>query len=316
MNVAALHTFVTVAELSSFSRAAERLHLAQPAVSQQIKRLERDIGAELFHRSTRRVRLTAAGELLLPRARSILADVDRAEVAIRRLAAGLSGRVSIGFVGTATYDLLPRVARSVRANLPDIELELHGEQLSPALTEALISRSIDIAVTRDPAPDPQLTVRHLRSEPLVAVLPADHPEAARDVVALASLRDSTFVTHPSGHRSVMYDAVMHACRQAGFLPTEVVEVRETATLVTFVAAGIGVALVPEPVRSLAVEGVAFRGLADITDSTELVLATRADETSPAVAQVVDVILASSLTESSGMMGHVAGSSSGRNAVGP
>ncbi|MDQ1248047.1 MAG: hypothetical protein QG597_2419 [Actinomycetota bacterium] len=273
--------------------------MAQPAVSQQIKRLERDVGSELFHRSTRRVRLTAAGELLLPRARSILAEVDRAEVALRRLQAGLAGRVSIGFVGTATYDLLPRVARLVRAHLPGVELELHGEQLSPSLAEGLITRRIDIAVTRDPAPDPQLTVRHLRSEPLVAALPADHPQAASELVALASLRNSTFVTHPSGHRSVMYDAVMHACRQAGFLPAEVVEVRETATLVTFVAAGIGVALVPEPVRSLTVDGVAFRGLADVTASTELVLATRADEVSPAVAQVLEAIAASTSSSRAG-----------------
>lgn len=289
MNLSALLTFVTVADLMSFSRAAERLHLAQPAVSQQIKRLEKEVGAELFNRSTRRVRLTPAGELLLPRARSILAEVERAEVAVRLLAAGLAGRVSIGFVGTATYDLLPRVARAVRADLPGINLELHGEQLSPALAEGVLERRFDIAVTRDPAPNPQLMVRHLRSEKLVAVLPVDHPAAAGDAVALADLRGATFVTHPSGHRSVMYDAVMQACRHAGFVPAEVVEVRETATLVTFVAAGIGVALVPEPVRSLTVEGVAYRTLADVTSHTDLVLATHAEEVSAAVAQVVDVI---------------------------
>jgi DNA-binding transcriptional LysR family regulator len=291
MDLIALRAFVTVAELTSFSRAAETLHLAQPAVSQQLKRLERDLGAPLLRRSTRRVELTAAGAQLLPRARTILAEAGRAEAEVRLLAAGFAGRVAVGFVGTATYDLLPRVARSVRAQLPDVRLELYGEQLSPALVEGLLSRRLDIAVMRDPAPDASLTVRTLRSERLVAALPVDHPAASGDQVELASLRDSTFVTHPSGRRSVMYDEVMQACRRVGFLPPEVVEVRETATLVTFVAAGIGVALVPEPVRSLAVEGVAYRSLADVDLQTALVVATRAEDLPATVLHVVDVVVA-------------------------
>ena len=289
MNLRALRTFVVVAEQASFSRAAEALHLAQPGVSQQVKRLERDLGAELMHRSTRRVQLTAAGEQLLPRARSILAEVDRAEVEVRRLGAGLAGRVAVGFVGTATYDLLPRVARAVRAQLPDVQLELFGEQLSPALVEGLQSRRLDVAVLRDPSSESSLTVRPLRSERLIAALPADHTRAQAESVPLASLRDAAFITHPSGHRSVMYDATMGACRRAGFLPADVVEVRETATLVAFVAAGLGVALVPEPVRSLAIEGVAFLPLSDVDYQTELVLATRSADIGAAVLRVANVI---------------------------
>lgn len=289
MDLPALRAFLTVAELKSFSRAAELLHLAQPAVSQQIKRLERDLDAELLRRSSRRVELTDTGAALLPRARAILAEVGRAETDVRLQAAGLTGHVAVGFVGTATYDLLPRVARSVRTWLPDVELELYGEQLTPALVEDLLSRRLDIAVMRDPSPDPSLTVRALRSERLVAALPADHPEAGQQAVALATLKDSAFVTHPSGHRSVMYEAVMQACRRVGFLPTEVVEVRETATLVAFVAAGMGVALVPEPVRSLTLEGVVFRSLTDVSHQTDLVLATRSEELPATVRQVVDVV---------------------------
>ncbi len=289
MDLGALRTFVAVAEFSSFSRAAEELHLAQPAVSQQIKRLERDVGAELLSRSTRRVHLTPAGERLLPRAVAILADVDRAQDEIRMLQAGLVGSVAVGFVGTATYDLLPRVARSVREHLPGVALELFGEPASPTLIDDLHARRIDIAVLRDPSPDPELTIRQLRSERLVAALAADHPLAGGDTVSLAALSESTFVTHPSGQRSAMFDTVMQACRSVGFLPAQIVEVRETATLVTFVAAGIGVALVPEPVRSLALEGVVFRPLADVDQSTDLALATRAGELSAAVAHVVEVI---------------------------
>jgi DNA-binding transcriptional LysR family regulator len=197
--------------------------------------------------------------------------------------------VALGFVGTATYDLMPRVARRVRQRLPGVELDLHGERLSPGLVAALLAHEIDVAAIRDPDPDPALSVRHLRSERLVAVLPADHPRAGEDAVALAELRGEPFVTHPSGHRSVMFAAVMDACGRAGFLPDEVVEVRETAALVAFVAAGTGVALVPEPVRSLALDGVAFRPLSDVDQRTDLVLATRADETSATVLRVAGLI---------------------------
>lgn len=290
MELVALRTFLTVAELASFSRAAERLHLAQPAVSQQIKRLERELGTPLFLRSTRRVQLTPAGETLQPRAREILAEVERAESDVRLLVAGLAGQVSVGFVGTATYDLLPRVARSVRSHLPDIELQLYGEQLGPSLLQGLMSRQIDVAVTRDPVVEPQVSICPLRTERFVVALPADHPLSASDSVALGDLRDATFVTHPSGHRSVTYNVVMRACQQVGFQPSEVVEVRETATLVTFVAAGIGVALVPDPVRSLALSGVVFRELRDIELTTELAVVTRQAELSPAVRRVVDVVV--------------------------
>lgn len=289
MDLTALATFVAVADAASFSRAAERLHRAQPAVSQQVKRLERDLGADLFQRSTRRVALTAAGAELLPRARAILAEVDRARDEVRLVEAGLAGHVAIGFVGTATYELLPTVARSVRDRLPGVELELYGEQLSPSLEADLHAGRLDAAVLRDPDPASALAIRPLRRERLVAVLPSDHPASRRSQVALASLKDSVFVTHPSGHRSVMFEAVMQACRKAGFTPTEVVEVRETATLVAFVAAGMGVALVPEPVRALAVPGVAYRRISDVTQVTELALATAEGGVSATVGSVLDVV---------------------------
>jgi DNA-binding transcriptional LysR family regulator len=290
MELRDLRTFVAVAELASFSRAAEQLHLAQPAVSQHVKRLERDLGATVLERSTRRVELTSAGEQLLLRARAILADVVRAEDEVRLLESGSAGRVAVGFVGTATYDLLPRVSRRVRAELPGIELELHGEQLTPALVGGLLERRLDVAVGRDPEPHPSLVSRSLRTERLVAALPSDHPGARRRSVRLASLRNAAFVTHPSGHRSVMYAAVVAACRSAGFTPREVVEVRETATLVAFVAAGLGVALVPEPVRSLALEGVEYRRLSDVDQRTELTLLTRREDPSPAVRAVANLVL--------------------------
>ena len=298
MDLEGLRAFLKVAEHGSFSRAADSLHLAQPAVSQQIKRLERDLGCQVFERSTRRVGLTAAGEALLPRARAILAELARATDDVRLVGSGQAGRVSVGFVGTATYSLLPRVVRSVRQRLPAVELEVFGEELTPDLVVALTEHRLDAAVVRDPAPHPDLVIRSLRAEPLIAALPADHPAAGGTTVELAALREAVFVTHPAG-RSVTFEAVMRACRDAGFVPSEIVEVRETATLVAFVAAGIGVALVPEPVQSLALEGVAYLPLADVAQRTDLAVAHGSREQPPAVMRVIELIEAEAASRPGG-----------------
>jgi DNA-binding transcriptional LysR family regulator len=288
MDLALLRTFVVVAEELHFGRAASRLNLAQPAVSQQVKRLERQLGTPLLHRTTRSVELTDAGRHLEARARSILTDVERTEVEVQQIRRGRVGRVSIGFVGTATYDVLPQVSRRIRSELPDLELEVLGERLSPALIEALQDHRLDLALVRNPEPAPDLRAVHLRTEPLIAVLPVEQAGPG-STVRLADLSEFPFVTHPSGYRSAMFTAVLQACRQAGFLPKEVIEVGETSTLVAFVAAGLGVALVPESVRSLGLDGVAYRALADVTMPTELMLLTRAGEQSPAARSVAGIV---------------------------
>lgn len=290
MDLGALRTFLVVAEERHFGRAAERLNLAQPAVSQQIKRLEKDLRTPVFRRTTRAVELTDAGRHLQSRARTILMAVERAEAEVAQIRCGRAGRIAIGFVGTATYDVLPRVSRRLRAELPDIDLELHGEQLSPTLLEMLAERRIDLAVVRNPQPGVDFDAVHLRTEPLIAALPVDYARKDQDAVALKDLAGQTFVTHPSGYRSAMFHAVMEACRQAGYTPREVIEVRETSTLVTFVAAGLGVALIPASVRSLALDGVAYRPLSDVQVDTELKLVNRREQLSAAASTVRDLII--------------------------
>jgi DNA-binding transcriptional LysR family regulator len=288
MELRHLRSFTMLAEERHFGRAAERLHLAQPALSQQIKQLERELGVPLFTRTTRRVELTEAGSRFADHARTVLADVDRARDDLAQMASGSAGRVSIGFIGTATYDVLPRVAREVRRELPDVELELHGELLSPRLVDGLADRTFDLALLRpDPHGHAGITVRTLRAERLVAVLPAQHPLAGRRRIGLARLADEPFVMHPSGHRSSIHEQVLAACAQAGFEPTSILEVGETATLVVFVAAGLGVALVPEPVRSLGLDGVAYVPLTN-APTVELALAAR-DDLSPAAQRVAAIV---------------------------
>ncbi|MER5437831.1 LysR substrate-binding domain-containing protein [Streptomyces sp. NPDC002790] len=288
MELRQLRSFLALTEECHFGRAAARLHVAQPALSQQIKQLERELGVTLFHRSTRRVEPTEAGRQLTHYARALLTEEERARVHMRELATGHAGRVSVGFIGTATYDVLPRVARTVRARLPDITLDLRGELLTPELVEGVRSGTYDLAVVRGAAADTDLLVTPLRSEPLVAVLPSHHPLAGSASVELAALADEPFVVHPSRSRSSMYDRVLSACEGAGFRPHSLTEVGETATLVVFVAAGHGVALVPQSVRSLNLDGVTYVPLAE-PELVDLLLARRTQRTSPATDQVVSVI---------------------------
>jgi len=280
-----LRKFVVVAEESHFGRAAERLRMAQPPLSQQIKALEAEMGVTLFRRTTRKVELTAAGERFLPRARSILAAVDDAVTEAGQVADGMLGRIAIGFTGSATYDLLPSLVRVLRADLPGIELDIHGEMLTPDQVTALTEGSLDLGLLRPPVRSSAVEVHVLRREPLIAVLPEHHALAARSRVQLSDLKDDPFITYPSHRRSVVYEAVMDACQRAGFVPGNVHEVAETSTLVSFVAAGLGVALVPASVQHLRITGATYLPLAGTTQEVELALATRAGETSPLVARV-------------------------------
>lgn len=288
MELRQLRSFLALAEECHFGRAAARLHVAQPALSQQIKQLERELGVPLFIRSTRRVELTEAGRLLTDYARALVTEEERARIHMRELATGHAGRISVGFIGTATYDVLPRVARTVRAELPGITMDLRGELLTPELVEGLRHGTYDLVVVRGEVADAELRVTPLRSEPLVAVLPSHHPLAGRRSIPLEALADEPFVVHPSRSRSSMYDRVLAACERAGFRPVALTEVGETATLVVFVAAGHGVALVPQSVRSLSLDGVTYVPLAE-PESVDLLLARRVSRNSPATEQVASVI---------------------------
>jgi len=285
MELRRIQYFIAVAEECHFGRAAARLRMAQPPLSQQIKQLEAEMGVTLFTRSTRKVELTASGERFLDRAREIMLAVQDAVDEAGRVAEGMLGTVAIGFTGSATYELLPSLARVLRAELPGIELRLRGEMLTPDQVAALLDGTLDIGFLRPPVRSPDVDVRVLRREPLIAVLPESHMLAVRLNVKLSDLRDEPFITYPSHNRSVVHEAVIEACQRSGFTPAKVHEVGETSTLVSFVAAGLGVALVPASVQHLQITGARYLPLAGNTQEVELALATRMDDRSPHVARV-------------------------------
>ena len=289
MELRHLRYFVAVAEERHFGRAAERLHIAQPPLSQQIRRFEAELGEPLFHRTTRSVELAPAGEALLERAPAILAAVDAAVEDARRAARGEYGRLAIGFTGSSTYAMLPSLAAAMREALPGVVLDLRGELLTPAQVARLLDGTLDLGLLRPPVNERELDTEVLHSEPLLAVLPETHPLAGAEAVPLERLEGEPFVTYPSHFRSVVHDAVEDACEAHGFQPVAAHEVAETATLVSFVAAGLGVSLVPASVRNMTVEGAVYRPLLDDATRVELAVAWRRDDDRPVLSRALDVI---------------------------
>ena len=270
-----LRYFVTVAEERHFGRAAARL--------------EAEVGVELFVRTTRRVDLTAAGAAYLERARAILSVVEDAAEEARRVAAGAVGRLAIGCVGSATYSLLPALSRRLAEELPGVDFAFRGEMLVADQVEALRTGAIDVALLRPPVDDATLTVTHLREERLVVAVPAGHRLAARKQVRVADLADADLIVHSAGRRSAMYDVVRRLFADAGEAPRIRHEVGETSTLVTLVAGGLGVAVVPEPVRALALAGVAYVPLVRPATSVELAVAHRTDRAEPHLLRTLEVL---------------------------
>lgn len=284
-----LRYFVTVAEERHFGRAAERLHMAQPPLSQQIRRLEADLGVELLTRTTRRVDLTAAGEAYLERARAILTSVDTAADEARRVAAGTVGHVTVGCVGSATYSLLPALSRRLADDLPGVDFSFRGEMLVAEQLDALREGTIDVALLRPPVADGTLTVSTLREERLVVAVPSGHALAARRQLRVADLAATDLIVHSAGRRSAMYDVVRRLFADAGRAPRIRHEVGETSTLVTLVAGGLGVAVVPEPVRALALAGVEFRPLVRPVARVALAVAHRTERTEPHLLRTIEAV---------------------------
>lgn len=288
MELRHLTYFVAVAEEKHFGRAAQRLRMAQPPLSQQIKSLERSLEVKLLERTTRRVDLTPAGEVLLERARILLAEVETLSQDLRRIHAGAQGILRLGSTGSAAYDVLPRIVREARKQLPGVELELTGENLTPAMAQALEEHRLDLALIRLPVATTELELEVLQSDEITAALPADHELAGRAVVDLADLRGQPMVGYPPS--SAISGVVTGLCREAGFRPRVEQVVKETSTMVSIVAGGGGLALVPEPVAALGTAGVVFRPIVG-RPQVDLAIAWRRDDDRPLLQALLDVVRA-------------------------
>ncbi|WP_030611163.1 LysR family transcriptional regulator [Streptomyces sclerotialus] len=287
MELRHLSGFVAVAEELHFGRAAERLHIAQSPLSQQIRLLERDLGATLFDRTTRSVRLTAAGQALLEPARSLLADASAARRTVQAVSLGEAGRVTVGYADAGSYAALPPLTRAVTSEFPGIELSLQGQVHSGEALGRITDGTLDLGFVALPVRRGLLS-RVVRVERLIVALPDSHRLAAREVVDIAELAQEHFVSFPAARGSAVRDATVHACHGAGFSPRVIQEAPDSYHLLGLVGAGVGVALVVESARHIRLEHVAFRPLSGEVAPLPIALAWRADDESAALRNVLKV----------------------------
>jgi len=287
MELRQLRYFVAVAEELHFGRAARRLHLSQPPLSQQIMALERELEVPLFLRLGRGVQLTVAGARFLEHAREVLRQASQAARVARRAARGEIGELSVGFVGSIAFTYLPRVLRVFVQRYPDITLTLHEHTIAEQF-EALRDGRLQVGLVRPPVSLPELEGETLLVEPFIVAMPADHPLAAAGEVPVDALRDQPLIMVPDRAGLRYYSQVLGMCHRAGFVPRVVQEIRHLHAAIGLVSAGIGLTLLPESLRVVRVPGVAYRPLAGAEERAEIAVAWRRGDPSPAVARLREV----------------------------
>ncbi|MGW2673097.1 LysR family transcriptional regulator [Kocuria rhizophila] len=287
MEIRQLTCFIAVAEERHFGRAAERLHMAQPALSLLIRQLEEHLGVRLLDRTTRRVDLTPAGQELLDRGRRVLHDLELLEADVRRVGDASAGVLRLGFTGAAACDMVPELARAVRERLPGVTLSLRGELPSQALESGLRDGSLDAALLHPPVASSGIRHRVVERQSFVVALPDDAPLAGRPSVAVGALEGLPVVAHPPA--SPLHRAVQELFLAAG-LPVRIGQVaQDTASMLSLVAAGGGVALVPASVRAVQLRGVVYADL-EGSPQIDLALAWRDEDRSARLRAVLDVAL--------------------------
>lgn len=293
MKLRQLQQFVTIAELGSYRRAAEALFIAQPALTVSMQKLEHDMGAQLFERGARGAELTAAGQALLEDARRVLFHADQARRSVHMVVHGESGRLRLGFVGSATYALLPRTIPPFRARYPDIEVSLLEER-TVVLLDMLRANAIDAALVRGPvATEPHLESWVVERDDFVLAVNRAHPLADAGSVSLGAFSADPFVMYSAQEVPGLHGVVLALCARAGFAPVVHQEAVQVQTVVSLVASGLGVALVPGVARAYSNPHVCFLTLtdADAREAIALSLVTHRDTRCMPVVRLRDSMLA-------------------------
>lgn len=287
MELRHFRSFVALAEALHFRRAAERLSIAQPALSQQIQQLERELGVQLVERTQRRVALTEAGSVFLERARITLAEAGEAVRLARLAGRGELGHLGVGVVTSALYGVFPDVVRVFLQRHRHVHLTLH-ELPGNEQTRALRAGRIQVSFLRPPVEEAEIEVRIIAHEPWVIALPTAHRFARRTRVSLRALADEPFISFPRELGPNLYDQAITMCQRAGFSP-RIVQEAQMQTIVSLVAAGIGVALVPATLQNLSRRGLVYKALAGMSSKLELAVAWRRDDHSPLLTAFLAVV---------------------------
>lgn len=288
MELRYLSSFVAVAEELHFGRAARRLQMAQPPLSQQIRQLEKELGVQLFERSTRSVRLTSAGEAFLKPVRTVLEDIDIATRVAKAAGRGEYGRVRVGFAGASSHTTLPRLTRAVRAAHPGIELVMLGQTYANRAAARVADGTLDLGFVRLPLNRPGVEHRVIAEEELVCALPSDHPLARHGRISVGDLAEEPFVSFPARTGSSLRDVTLETCEHSGFHPRIVQEAPDSYTILALVAMGVGVTLTLTSCMHIQQTGLVYRPLTGQPVVLQAALAWRTDNPSAALRSVLDV----------------------------
>jgi DNA-binding transcriptional LysR family regulator len=288
MELRHLRYFIAVAEELHFGRAAQKLGIAQPPLSQQIRRLEEELEVMLFERTRRRVRLTHAGQAFLDEARRTVAQAAQAIKVARQADRGEVGRLAVGFVPTAIYHALPSVLLAFRKRFPQVELVLR-ELGATEQFHMLRDGRLQAGFVRSTVEDTLLIQETIFPEPLILALPATHPLAGSRRATLRKFAKDPFIIFPRALGAGFHDQIVGLCQRAGFSPRVVQEANEMQTIVSLVAAEIGIAVVPASIRTLHMPGVAYVEIQKPVAQTAMTVAWRRDDPSPVLQAFLDVI---------------------------
>ncbi|MBD2777834.1 LysR family transcriptional regulator [Iningainema tapete] len=287
MELRQLKYFITVASELHFGRAAESLHLSQPALSKQIQALEDSLEIQLLERTKHWVRLTIAGQKFLETAHRILHEVEFGIQVTRQVADGEIGKLRIGFTETTLFSLAPEIVRTYRERYPQVELILTSRG-TEAQVEALRTHQIDVGFVYLPIREPSLSIHPLFEEVYIAALPTSHWLARQKQIALQSLAKEPLIFYPRSLAPVLYANLIKCCEQAGFVPNIVQEAELAQTRLGLAAAGVGITFVLGDMQNLNAKGVVYRPLIENFLMLKLALAWRQNESSPVVHEFIKV----------------------------
>lgn len=281
-----LQFFSTVAHDRHFSRAAERLNLAQPYLSQQIRKLERQLGTTLLTRTTRSVSLTAAGVRLLEESDRVLEELDSIGKEVQLIGAGFKGLLRLGFTGSTTYGVMPQIVRRTSAEVPLLKLSVSGEMVTPQLIGRLLERSIDIALLRGGVQESGLASEVVGKEVCTLAVPSGSTLDVAEPIDATELREHALVGYPVN--SVMSETTTAFLAEHSARPNYSIRASETSTLMSLVASGLGAAVIPLTATSIGIPGVRFRKI-DQSPQTELTLVWREGEDNPSIGRMRRII---------------------------
>lgn len=289
MDIRQLRYFVTVAEELNFSRAATKLHMSQPPLSQQIKALEEEMGVVLFLRTRREVKLTDAGKVFLRESRSVLAHLQAAVDTTLKTAKGDIGELRLGMATSAVFHVMPKILERLQAQFPKVNVAV-TDMGSRDQIRAVFQEKIDIGIIHEQPHIEELAALPIFTEPFSLAIPSGHAFAARTDIPLGEMRDQAFVTFSREYAPALFDSFIAACGEAGFSPKIAHTARHALTIFQMVSLGLGSAFVPSSFARSAVPGVVYRKLDQVQQRVRICAIWNPKNPSDVVANVIRGIL--------------------------